>query len=157
MGEETARDLAEHFGTLEKLISAVNYDKTEVDNIENIGPAVLKSVSDFFKNKNSLNFIKKLEKNGVVIEKAGKKEKGKFTKLTFVLTGTLQTMSREIAKEKILSIGGKVVGSVSKNTSYVVAGFEPGSKFTNAQKLGVKVLNEKEFLNMLAPLRRIRR
>ena len=69
--------------------------------------------------------------------------------MNFVLTGTLATMSRELAKEKILVHGGKVAGSVSKNTSYVVAGEEAGSKLTNAQKLGVKILTENEFLKML--------
>jgi len=96
-----------------------------------------------------LNFIKKLEKNGVVIEKMQKRKAGKLSGLHFVLTGTLQNMSREIAKEKILALGGKVSSSVSKNTSYVIAGIEPGSKFKTAQKLGVKVIDEKEFLRML--------
>lgn len=149
VGEETARDLATHFETLEKLMYSARQDLVELDSIENIGPAVLKSVKDFFADKNNLNFIKKLEKNGVVIEKAKKIKAGKFTGMQFVLTGTLSEMSREIAKEKILSFGGKVVGSVSKHTSYVVAGLEPGSKLQNAEKLGVKVLDEKEFLNML--------
>jgi len=148
VGEETARDLAIHFGTLEKLVSA-RQDLAEIDNIENIGPAVSKSVSDFFKNINNLNFIKKLQKNGVMVEKMEKKKAGKFTGLNFVLTGTLSQMSREIAKEKIIALGGKVVGSVSKNTSYVVAGADPGSKLKTAKKLGVKILSEKEFLNML--------
>lgn len=66
-----------------------------------------------------------------------------------MLTGTLGTMSRETAKEKVISLGGKVSGSVSKNTSFVVAGLEPGSKLTSAKRLGVKVLNEQEFLEML--------
>ena len=146
VGEETARDLAIYFGTLENLVSSARQDLVE---IENIGPAVSKSVSDFFKDPNNLTFIKKLQKNGVVIEKMPKVKAGKFTGLNFVLTGTLETMSREIAKEKILALGGKVLGSVSKNTAYVVAGEEPGSKLNTAQKLGVKVLNEKDFLNML--------
>ena len=111
--------------------------------------AVSKSVSDFFKDKNNLNFIKKLQKNGVVIEKAEKIKAGKFTGMNFVLTGTLTKMSREIAKESIIALGGKVAGSVSKNTSYVVAGVEAGSKLKNAEKLGVKILNEEEFLKML--------
>ncbi len=149
VGEETARDLAIHFGTLDKLMSSARQGLAEIDSIENIGPAVLKSISDFFKDKNNLNFIKKLEKNGVIIEKAEKTKKGKFTGLNFVLTGTLSQMSREIAKERILALGGKVVGSVSKNTSYVVAGAEPGSKLKTAEKLGVKIINEKDFLNML--------
>jgi DNA ligase (NAD+) len=121
-----------------------------LDSIENIGPAVVKSVNEFFSDKKNLDFIKKLERNGVVVEKMGKKALGKFTGMNFVLTGTLSSMSREIAKERILALGGKVVGSVSKNTSYVVAGEDPGSKLANAKKLGVKVLNEKEFLDLLA-------
>lgn len=149
VGEETARDLATYFGTLEKLIASVDSNTNEIDNIENIGPAVSKSVNKFFADKNNLNFIKKLQENGVMVEKMEKKEAGKFTGFNFVLTGTLSTMSREIAKEKILAFGGKVVGSVSKNTSYVVAGVDAGSKLKNAEKLGVKVLNEKDFLNML--------
>lgn len=149
VGEETARDLAVHFGTLEKLINSAQKNLDEIDSIENIGPAVSKSVSNFFNSKNNLNFIKKLKENGVVIEKAEKKKIGKFTGFNFVLTGTLSKMSREIAKEKIISLGGKVVGSVSKNTSYVVVGADPGSKLKTAEKLDVKVINEKEFLNML--------
>jgi DNA ligase (NAD+) len=173
VGEETARDLAQNFGTLEKLISSVAQEKNLKNfgvfslgdkgqgthdalnssnsflEIENIGPAVSQSLVDFFQDKNNLNFIEKLQKNGVIIEKAEKKKEGKFTGFNFVLTGTLSQMSREIAKEKILALGGKVVGSVSKNTSYVVAGEDPGSKLKKAEKLGVKVINEKEFLNML--------
>ena len=149
VGEETARDLATHFGTLEKLVSCVRQDLTQIDIIENIGPAVLKSISNFFNDKNNLNFINKLEKNGVIVEKMEKKKAGKLTGFSFVLTGTLTQMSREIAKERILAFGGKVVGSVSKNTSYVVVGEDPGSKLKSAEKLGVKVLNEKEFMNML--------
>ncbi len=149
VGEETARDIAVHFSTLEKLLISARTTLAEIDNIENIGPAVSKSVNEFFNDKNSLNFIKKLQENGVIIEKAEKTKAGKFTGLNFVLTGTLAQMSREIAKERILALGGKVVGSVSKNTSYVVAGIDPGSKLKNAEKLGVKILNEKEFLEIL--------
>ena len=157
VGEETARDLALHFGTTEKLISSARQparqlaggDLAEIDSIENIGPAVSKSLRDFFNDRNNLNFIKKLEQNGVVVQKAEKQKVGKFTGMHFVLTGTLTQMSREIAKEKISALGGKVSGSVSKNTSYVVAGEDPGSKFTTAQKLGVKILTEEEFLKLL--------
>ena len=149
VGEETARDLALHFGTLEKLITSARGVLAEIDSIENIGPAVSKSVYDFFNNKNNLNFIKKLQRNGVIVERAEKKKADKFTELHFVLTGTLSQMSREIAKERILALGGKVAGSVSKNTSYIVAGADPGSKLKVAEKLGVKILSEKEFLSML--------
>ncbi|OGI75609.1 hypothetical protein A3C67_00790 [Candidatus Nomurabacteria bacterium RIFCSPHIGHO2_02_FULL_42_19] len=147
VGEETARDLADNFGNIAGIMKASIED---VNSVENIGPAVSKSVSNFFNNKNNLNFIKKLEKNGVIVEKAPKRKAGKFTSKTFVLTGTLSRMSRKIAKERILALGGKVVGSVSKNTSYVVAGADPGSKFTTAEKLRVKILNEEEFLKLLA-------
>jgi DNA ligase (NAD+) len=158
VGEETARDLAEHFGTLEKLERA---SAEEINEIENIGPAVSASVYEFFRDQKNLHFIQKLRERGVVVEKGEKKKAGKFSGLTFVLTGTLETLSREGAKEKILALGGKVAGSVSKNTSYVVAGADPGrsgsespqarksSKFTNAQKFGVKILSEREFLKML--------
>ncbi len=150
VGEETARDLATHFGTLDKLVHAVEKNISEIDSIENIGPAVLKSLHDFFTDKNNLKFIEKLKKNGVVIEAYKPKTTSqKFKGLTFVLTGTLTEMSREIAKERILALGGKVSGSVSTNTSYVVAGAEAGSKLTTAQKLGVKILDEQKFLNML--------
>jgi DNA ligase (NAD+) len=147
VGEETARDIAMYFKELSNIIPS---SKEEINNIENIGPAVSESVYNFFHDKNNLNFIKKLEKNGVIIE--GFKSKNKIQKLSgkiFVLTGTLSGMSRELAKEKILNLGGKVSSSVSKNTTYVVAGEEAGSKLKNAQDLGVKILNETDFLNML--------
>lgn len=141
--------MANHFGTLEKIILSARQDLAEIDSIENIGPAVTKSVLQFFQDKNNLHFIEKLKENGVIIEKVEKIKGGKFEGLTFVLTGTLSTMSREIAKEKILKLGGKVSGSVSKNTSYVVVGEDAGSKLKDAQKLGVKILTEIEFSKML--------
>ena len=146
VGEETARDLATNFGTLDKLSKA---KIEEINDIENVGGAVSESVFSYFKDKNNLNFIDKLLKNGVIIERAEKKKQGKFTGLTFVLTGTLSGMSRELAKEKIINIGGKVSGSVSSKTSYVLAGEDPGSKLTEAKKLGVKIIDETEFLNMI--------
>jgi DNA ligase (NAD+) len=149
VGEETARDLAQHFGTLDKIILSARQNLTEIDSIENIGPAVTKSVLQFFQDKNNLHFIEKLKQNGVTIEKVEKIKGGKFEGLTFVLTGTLSTMSREIAKEKIVKLGGKVSGSVSKNTSFVVAGEEAGSKLKDAQKLGVQILTEDEFVKKL--------
>lgn len=149
VGEETARDLAREFGTLEKLISSARQDLAEIDSIENIGPAVSRSVFEFFHDQNNLKFIQKLKDNGVVIEKENKASGGKYKGFTFVLTGTLSGMSREIAKERILALGGKVSGSVSAKTSYVVAGEDAGSKLTNAQKLGVKILTEEEFIKMI--------
>jgi len=145
VGEETARDLANHFGSLDKIMKASG---EEINNIENIGPVVSRSISDFFKDKINLNLINKLIKNGVSIFH----EKAKSLKLvgqTFVLTGTLSTMSREDAKKKIVENGGNISSSVSAKTSFVVVGEEPGSKYTDAQKLGVKTLSEQEFLKMV--------
>lgn len=146
VGEQTAQDIANHFGTLEKIMRA---SRDEINTIENIGPVVSNSVYDFFKQKENTAFISKLVDNGVKIEKVTKNTSGKFTGQTFVLTGTLSSMSRDEAKAKITREGGKISSSVSKNTSYVVAGDEPGSKYTDAQKLGVKILSEKEFLKIL--------
>jgi DNA ligase (NAD+) len=121
----------------------------DMNEIENIGTKVAESIYNFFQDKNNLNFIKKLKENGVTVAKGEKRKEGKLSGLTFVLTGTLSQMSREIAKERILAEGGKVSGSVSSNTSYVVAGAEAGSKLTQAKELGVKVLTEEEFLAMI--------
>lgn len=146
IGEETARDLAMHFGNLE---SFLNLKQEDLDHIENIGPAVTKSITSFLADKNNIKFIEKLLEYGVVVQKVEKKEKGKLDGLIFVLTGTLSSMSREIAKEKILNLGGKVSGSVSRNTSYVVVGVDAGSKLKEAEKLGVKILTEEDFLKII--------
>ncbi len=147
VGEETAKDLAEHFLTLKALLCA---KEEEINEIENIGPVVSRSIVEFFKQKENINFINKLLKNGVAVGQAKHRAKGKFTGKTFVLTGTLSTMSRDEAKEKILALGGKVSGSVSAKTSYVVAGSDPGSKLDKAQSLDVSVLQEAEFLDLLS-------
>lgn len=147
VGEETSRDLANHFRTLENIKNA---SILELNELENIGNVVAESVYEFFRNKDNLNFIDKLEKNGVVVLKNEERKKGKFSGLTFVLTGTLESMSREIAKEKIIKLGGRVSGSVSAKTSFVVRGAEAGSKLKNAEKLGVKVIREEEFLKMIS-------
>lgn len=145
VGEQTAQDLANHFGTLEKIKNA---ELEEINNIENIGPVVSESIFKFFRDKLSLHFIDKLITNGVSFyhEKA---KSLKFSGKTFVLTGTLSTMSRMDAKKKIVANGGNVSSSVSAKTSYIVTGENPGSKYTDAQKLNVKILSESEFLKML--------
>jgi len=145
VGEQTAQDLADHFGTLDKLKKA---EIVEVNNIENIGPIVSKSIVSYLKDESNLNFIDKLINNGIspYQEKTNSK---KFAGKTFVLTGTLTSMSRGDAKKKIISNGGKVASSVSVNTNYVVAGDKPGSKYDDAKTLGVKILREEEFLKIL--------
>jgi DNA ligase (NAD+) len=148
VGEQTAEDLAEHFGSLDKLIVAL---LDEINSIENIGPVVAQSVYNYFHHKENLKFVTKLMKNGVKVQPyklqtINYKLKGK----TFVITGSLETMSRDEAKAKIKSLGGKVTESVSKQTSYVVVGSDPGSKYDKAEKLGVEILDEKKFFNLIS-------
>ncbi len=146
VGEQTSEDLASHFSSLEKLTKA---SADQINEIENIGPVVSQSVFEYFHNPTNLGYIDKLAANGITIGKSEKKIGGKLEDKIFVLTGTLQTMTRDEAKQKIKLLGGKVSGSVSKNTSYVVAGDSAGSKLANAKKLGVEVLDEKQFINLL--------
>lgn len=145
VGEQTAIDLANYFHSLDKLIIA---NQDEINHIENIGPVVAKSIYEFFKDKNNLRFIEKLKENGMTIIKEEKKT-GVFSEQVFVLTGTLTTMSREDAKKRILEKGGKVSGSVSSKTSFVLVGDNPGSKLKEAEKLKIKVISEQEFLKMI--------
>jgi DNA ligase (NAD+) len=146
VGEQTAEDLASNFLSLDKLMSA---SEEEINNIENIGPVVAKSVYDYFRQKDNLKFIAKLQKNGVQVKNQEARSKNqKLSGKTFVITGTLETMSRDEAKKKIKELGGKVTESVSKQTSYVVVGSEPGSKKDKAVKLGVSILNEQEFIKL---------
>jgi DNA ligase (NAD+) len=148
VGEETAEDVAEHFGTIEKVRSA---QFEELENIEGVGPIVAQSIVDWFrdgKNKAELERLIKLceveEINIKSIEK--KKQQGKFVRKVFVLTGTLSGMSRSEAKVLIKENGGKVSSAVSTQTDYVVAGENPGSKYDEAEKLGITILNEEELL-----------
>lgn len=147
VGEETAFDLARNFGSLEKLSKA---SLEELEKIPDIGPIVAKSIYKWFNNKYNQKLLREFKKVGVrpkefKITKQMRKLAGK----TFVFTGTLESMTREQAQEKVREFGGNVSSSVSKETDFVVAGKEPGSKYNKAKKLGVKIINEKEFLNML--------
>lgn len=145
-GERTARDLADKFGALENLEKA---PLDELRSVKDVGEVTAKTIYEWFKDKRNKKFLEKLL-NRIKIKKAGAKKIGiKFKGLKFVLTGSLGSMSRAQAKEKIRLLGGEAVESVSIKTDYVVAGAEPGSKFDKAKKLGVKILNEQEFLNML--------
>ncbi|MEK7624299.1 MAG: NAD-dependent DNA ligase LigA [Patescibacteria group bacterium] len=163
VGEETSRLLADKFFARGKssggkqvfqikdlIEQAKKITAEELQEIPDIGPRMAQSIYDWFSNEKNIEFLGKMEKSGVEIESVKRqapsvKLKGKI----FVLTGTLEAMSREQAKEKIRSLGGEISESVSKNTGYVVAGLEPGSKFEKAKELGISVLNEQEFLNML--------
>lgn len=144
VGEETARDLAENFGSIEK-ISKASFE--ELNNIENIGEVVAKSIYEWFRDSYNKKFLEKLLKR-VDIEKYHSAA-GKLKGLTFVLTGSLESLSREEAKARIRELGGRTSESVSKETDYVVIGSEPGSKADRARKLGIKIIEEKEFLKLI--------
>ncbi len=149
VGEETAEDIATHF----KTISAIKHAKfEELEVIDGVGPIVARSIIDWFaEQKNAIELdrlLKYLTVEKIEI-KTNTQKNTFFAGKTFVLTGTLSTMSRDEAKAKIKSKGGEVVGSVSKNTNYVLAGNEAGSKLDKAQELGVTVLSEEEFLKQL--------
>lgn len=145
VGEETGFDLAQRFGSVEKIMSA---SQEEINAISNIGEVVARSVYDWFENKANKDLVKDLIKAGIKIETI----KIKTTPLTgksVVVTGSLEKMSRDEAKEAVRVAGGDWVSSVSKNTDYVVVGDSPGSKAEKAEKLGVKIINEKDFLKLL--------
>lgn len=144
VGVETARDLALHFGSFDAFWQATS---EALDSIPNIGGAVIESIEKFRSSTIAKRLLEKMFKNGVAPQ-AIKKTKGIFTGMTFVLTGTLPTLSRDEAKAMIQHHGGKVSGSVSKNTSYVLAGESAGTKLADAEKLGVPVLDEAKFLKM---------
>lgn len=145
VGEQTSRDLADHFENLDNLIKA---KIEEINSIENIGPAVSRSIFEFFRNNTNLRLIDKLIKNGIIIHYEKIKKGSLFGKI-FVLTGTLSKMSREEAKKKIIENGGKVASSVSSNTDYLLAGENSGSKYKEAEKFNIKIITEQEFLKMI--------
>ncbi len=149
VGEETAQDLANRFLSLENLEKA---SKEDLINVQDIGPKTAQSIYSFFRRKENTMFLQKLFKLGIKVEKPSqvKGKAGKLAGKTFVLTGTLENMAREIAKEKIRNLAGDVSESVSKQTDFVVAGLSPGSKLEKAKELGVQALTEKQFLEMIS-------
>jgi DNA ligase (NAD+) len=147
IGGQTAQVLAEHFGSLDALMKA---SQTELDVIEQVGEKVAESVYEFFHNNKNIFVIEELLAAGVKPELPKKaKAKGKLAGKTIVVTGTLENFSREQIKEAISNAGGKATSSVSKNTDFVLAGENPGSKIDKARHLGIKVISEKEFMGML--------
>jgi DNA ligase (NAD+) len=149
VGEETALLLAKNFQ-----FSISNFQKSkkeDLEKIEGVGPIVAKSIVDWFKDKENQKLLSKLLKQ-IKIENSSSQlpaPSSKFSDKTFVLTGTLNSMTRDEAKEKIRALGGNVSNSVSKETDYVVAGENPGSKYDEALKLEVVVIDEAEFEKML--------
>lgn len=156
VGEETsialAREIARARITRPKEVLAVFYrmSREDLERVPDIGPKVSESIYEWFREPRNTALLKKLDAAGVVIEgQKSKTENQKLAGKTFVLTGTLTAMSRDEAKERIRALGGEVSESVSRKTSYVVVGAEPGSKAEKAKALGVKILSEKELIAIL--------
>jgi DNA ligase (NAD+) len=149
VGEATARDLAHHFGNLDALMAA---DEAALLDVNDVGPVLAASIARFFAEPHNREGIEQLRAAGVHWAEGAPKRAahGAFHSLTFVLTGTLPTLSREEAKALIEEAGGKVAGSVSKKTSYVVAGEDAGSKLAKAQELDITVLDEAGLQALLA-------
>ena len=154
VGEETALDLAEHFRSLKRLERA---SAGELEEVGDVGGVVAKSIYEWFRDKSNQAMVRRLLETGVEIENPKRSARcvkpgftHSFMRKTFVLTGTLKFMTRDEAKEKIREAGGSISESVSKKTSYIIVGENPGSKLKDAQKLGIEILTEKEFLNLIS-------
>lgn len=146
VGDQTARDIVKVFNTWDKFISA---SQEELEVIDGVGEKVAKSIIDFLHNKDNQLLLKKLFKNGISIRESKLSISNKLVGKTFVITGSLSSISREEAETKVRLLGGKTSSSVSKNTDYVVAGENPGSKYDKAKQLGVKIITETEFNSLL--------
>ena len=148
VGKKTATILARKYENIDNLI---NTDYETLVDIPDIGEIIAASVYDYFKNQDNLEIIKKLKENNVNMEFIGNKiiKNDNFLDKTFVLTGTLSDFSREEASELIIARGGKVTNSVTKKTSVVLVGENPGSKYDKAKSLNIPIWNESEFKNML--------
>ncbi|MGB6357535.1 MAG: helix-hairpin-helix domain-containing protein, partial [Candidatus Acidiferrales bacterium] len=147
VGERTAQLLAEHFGSLGKIADA---SVDELMEVNEIGPKVAASVSDFFSEKANRKLIERLREKGVRMKEERRAlTDSRLVGKSFVFTGALERHSREEAGQLVASHGGKVISSVSKKTDYVVAGADPGSKLAKAQSLGVPILDEAAFEKLL--------
>ena len=149
VGEATAKDLARHFGSLDAIMDATEEQLLQVNEV---GPVVARSLRLFFDQPHNREVVEQLRACGVTWEEGAPAERAvqPLAGMTVVITGTLPSLSREEAKERLEAAGAKVAGSVSKKTTYVVAGAEAGSKLTKAQELGVPVLDEAGLLQLLA-------
>ncbi|MDP1558530.1 MAG: NAD-dependent DNA ligase LigA [Nitrosomonas sp.] len=151
VGEATAKELARYFGSLDRLMDT---DRERLQQVTDIGPTVAQSITDFFAEPHNREVIAQLRLSGVnwqknVVEPVQLVQHSAINGKIFVLTGSLPNMTRDEAKEKIHAMGGKVTGSVSTKTDYVVAGADPGSKYDKAVKLGVVILDEEALLDLL--------
>ncbi len=146
VGQKASKILAARFGTIDALIAAT---KEELTVIEDIGPVTAGYIREYFSNKKNLHFIFRLKEEGINTNYKSDLKDNRFEGLTFVLTGTLSGFTRDEASSIIESFGGKVSSSVSRKTSFVIAGAEAGSKLTKAENLGVKIIDEAEFSRMI--------
>jgi DNA ligase (NAD+) len=150
VGERNARLLAERFGSMPVLMSASEEDLAQ---IPGIGPVVAESIYGFFRSEAGIETIQSLDKYGVCMKETTRSNESpvrpRFEGKTFVVTGTLERFSRAEAEEHIRRLGGKTSSTVSKNTNFVVAGSNPGSKLDKAGKLGIEVLSEEAFIHLI--------
>ena len=146
VGARTAQLLAEEFGSMQALTAA---SAEELEHVNEVGPRVSEAIREFFDESRNRDLVHRLEKAGLTMTAEKRKKTSQLEGLTFVLTGTLPNLSREDAKARIESAGGRVSGSVSKKTNYVVAGEDAGSKLDKARELGVNVIDEAELEKML--------
>lgn len=147
VGEETSYDIASHFKTFDAIQKATEEDFMSVSGV---GPVVAESLFNFFRDTDNIQTIRHLRAQVTVIEEKHTASRSKISGKTFVLTGTLSSMGRDEAKEKIRAHGGAVSSSVSKETDYVVAGEDAGSKLKKAEELGVPMLSEEEFIALIS-------
>jgi DNA ligase (NAD+) len=146
VGARTAELLAEHFGSMDEIMQA---SAEQLQEVQDIGPSVSASIREFFDEPHNRELVKRLESYGLTLKGAKKVRGTALAGKTFVLTGTLPNYSRDQAKKMIEDAGGKVTGSVSKKTDYVVAGADAGSKLDKARELGVKVIDEAEMVELV--------
>jgi DNA ligase (NAD+) len=147
VGERTAELLASEFGSMDAVQKAT---QEELERVQEVGPKVAASVHDFFQNEKNRTLVERLAELGLKLTAEKRQRTSQLEGLTFVLTGTFPTLSREEAKEKIETAGGKVSGSVSKKTNYLVAGEAAGSKLSKAEELKIPIIDEAKLLDLLA-------
>jgi DNA ligase (NAD+) len=147
VGERTAQFLAEHFGSMEALENA---GVDDLQNVNEVGPRIAESIVEFFGIAANRKLVERLREAGLTLTGQKKQRGSQLAGKTFVLTGTLAHFTRDEAKKLIEDAGGKVTGSVSKKTDYVVAGADAGSKLDRAKELGVPVIGEKELEQLLS-------